>query len=158
MARKPPISTVKGQVAMAAAVQAAPHEPLPHTPLRPVDRPYWDIIIKSRAHNEWSEIDLVLAHQLAQTQAEINSERALMSQEGAVVEGVMGKLVANPRSMIIDRAVKSEIALMRILQIHARAQNGEAHQVFSRREAHNQMAAEFQTHSDTDDLLAGAVH
>ena len=78
---------------VAAAKTRAPLDVPPHLTLRPSARPYWTAIIGARLRDEWTEVDLVIACQLAECQAAIEAEGATLDQEGAIVEGK-----ANPRA------------------------------------------------------------
>ena len=65
----------------AAAIKAAEDAakgPLPvpaHVSMRDGDMPFWLGVVASRARDEWSEADLVVAAQLARCQADIEAEQ-----------------------------------------------------------------------------------
>lgn len=97
------------------AIEAArkpPPAPPPQMTLRDCDRPYWDAIIAGRARDEWTPVTLVLAVQLARSQADIESESATLADEGSIVDGKV-----NPRAAFIDLLQKREMALMRTLRM-----------------------------------------
>ena len=80
--------------------------------LRQVDQPFWDAIITGRAYDEWTPVTLVLAAQLARTQADIEKESDTLITEGAIVAGKV-----NPRCQVIDLLEKRQMALMRTLRM-----------------------------------------
>lgn len=108
-----------------AAVQAAqnaalpPLEPPACVSLRPGDRPFWERIITSKARDNWTDVDLVTAAQLARAQADIEALQALVDAEGYVVDGKI-----NPAAQMQETLVKRATALTRVLQVHAIATVG----------------------------------
>ena len=91
-------------------------KPLPEPPaqmiLRDSDRPFWDAIITGRAYEEWTAVTLVLAVQLARTQADIEQETATLVAEGSILDGKV-----NPRCQVIDVLEKRQMALLRTLRM-----------------------------------------
>ena len=99
---------------LAAAKQ---HAVPSHTLLRPGDQAFWDGIILSRAHDEWTKADLVVAAQLARTQADIEKQQQLLDCEGAVIDNARGTPVMNPRVSVLEGLARREMALMRTLRM-----------------------------------------
>lgn len=91
--------------------------PLSHTKLRPGDQPFWDGIIKARATDEWDDADLVVAAQLARTQADIEKQQETLDAEGTVVENARGTQIMNPRVTVLEQLARREMALMRTLRM-----------------------------------------
>ena len=83
-----------------------------HTNLRDSDQPFWDAIITGRAYDEWTPVTLVLAVQLARTQADIEQETATLLTEGSIINGKV-----NPRCRVIDVLEKRQMALLRTLRM-----------------------------------------
>jgi hypothetical protein len=80
--------------------------------LRDSDRTFWDAIIAGRARDEWTDVTLVLAVQLARTQADIETEGATLAAEGSIVGGKV-----NARAQVVDVLEKRQMALMRTLRM-----------------------------------------
>lgn len=91
-------------------------EPPRHVTLRPKDRPYWDAIVANKPRDEWIEVQLVAAAQLARTQADIEEWSAQMDLEEPVVfVAPNGSPRANPLLQVIEQATRRQLALMRTL-------------------------------------------
>lgn len=106
----------------AAANAAKPVFDVPeHCTLTDAARPYWSGIIRSRARDEWTDADLVIAVQLAQVQSDMAQEEARLRREGrvVVVESPSGgvRTVANPRVAVIRGLSATQLALMRTLRM-----------------------------------------
>jgi hypothetical protein len=117
MARKTRSDSAKA--AIEAAIAAA--SPLPQAPahvkLRDCDHPFWENIIRSRARNEWSDSDLIVAAQLARCMADIETESQTLYGEGSVIENQRGTPVMNPRHAVLEQLARREMALMRSLRM-----------------------------------------
>jgi hypothetical protein len=102
-----------------AAMNAAAPELRPpgHCSLSPEAEKFWPAIIHARARDEWRDVDLVVAAQLAECQALIESESIKLRAEGLVVMG--GKNgdtpVENARNRVVQTLATREMALMRTL-------------------------------------------
>lgn len=105
--------------ALNAAVAAAKPLPEPpkHTQLRDGDRPFWDDVVRARAREEWTEVDLVVAAQLARCQADIERESKTLDDEGSVGTNFRGTAVMNPRVTVLEQLARREMALMRALRM-----------------------------------------
>lgn len=64
--------------------------PPAHTPLREEALRFWTGIVRARAREEWIEVDLVVAAQLARCQADIERESAALEGEGSVKQNQRG--------------------------------------------------------------------
>ena len=76
---------------------------------------FWGGITRARARDEWREVDLVVAAQLAECQAMIESESVSLRAEGTIVSNERGTLVDNARNRVIQNLAQREMALMRTL-------------------------------------------
>jgi len=112
-------STAAAVKSMQAATRAV-LEPPEHVQLRDVDLPFWDAVIRSRARDEWTPTDLILAAQLARAQADVEREQATLDTEGTVIVTGAGRSTANPRASLIDGLCKREMALLRTLRMGGR--------------------------------------
>ena len=129
---------------VAAAKTRAPLDVPPHLTLKAGARPYWSAIIGARLRDEWTEVDLVIACQLAECQAAIETEAATLDQEGAIVAGK-----ANPRATILDLLIKRQMALMRTLRMGGVAA-GRREALEPARRLEQRMKAEMQALFDED--------
>lgn len=78
--------------------------------------PFWKGIIDARAKDEWSDVDLVVAAQLAQCQADISKEEAKLRIEGNILPSKLGTVMINPRATLLEHMARREMALMRTLR------------------------------------------
>jgi len=133
----------------AAAVTAAqsaalgPLNPPEHVTLRAGDRPFWDAIMKARARDTWTAIDLTHAATLARTQADVETLQARLDAEGYITPE--GK--ANPLAAIVETLARRAVALSRTLHVHAEAVIGRS------RDAANALANERKAEAEHDDLI-----
>jgi hypothetical protein len=142
------------QAAIDAAIAVA--RPLPELPrhvrLRDCDQPFWADILRSRAREEWSQSDLVVAAQLARCMADIESESQQLEIEGSVLTNERGTKVMNPRHSVLEQLARREMALMRSLQMVGTAK-GDKRDVENARKLQRQAEAARGEVSE-DDLLA----
>lgn len=82
--------------------------------------PYWDGVVCARARDEWTDVELVVAAQLAQCQADIAEEDARLREEGKVITNERGTPVMNPRTTVMEQLARREMALMRTLRMGGR--------------------------------------
>ena len=144
--RRQPVTSIEQTIKLIGDVAKGPPEPPAHVKLRPWDMPFWDGIIAQRARDDWTEVDLVVAAQLARTQADIETE----SQIGQDTDEPR-KLMLE-RVVILDKLSNREMALIRTLRL---AGLGNASDVKERRRLERQaesLAAE--SSEDEDRLLA----
>lgn len=128
------------------AVQAVALGPLPppdHVSLREGDRPFWDCIVKSRARDTWTDIDLVTAANLARTQADIEHLQKQLDTQGYLTPE--GKI--NPLAVLVDTLSKRVVNLARALHVHAEATVGAV------KDASKQLANERKAATPASDLI-----
>jgi hypothetical protein len=82
--------------------------------------PFWAGVVRARARDEWIDVDLVVAGQLAQCQADIAEEDALLRSEGRVMKNDKGTQIMNPRTTVMEQLARREMALMRTLRMGGR--------------------------------------
>lgn len=139
--------------AIKAAIDAAtplPDAP-PHVRLRPEDGPFWLGIVRARARDEWTKVDLVVAAQLARCQRDIEVESERLESEGSVLTNDRGTPVMNPRHSVLEQLARREMALMRSLRM-AGTSAGDQRDVTKARKLQQQ--AETAREELADDLLA----
>lgn len=126
--------TVSGAV---DAFQAAASEiqPPEHTRLRDGDWPFWKAIVRARARDSWTDIDLVHAANLARTQADIEKVQEELDREGFTLVNDRGTVVANPKHSILETLSRRAVALSRSLQVHAHATQGDSHEQVKKNKA-----------------------
>lgn len=104
-------SAVKAMVSAAMPeLQIPAHVTLSESALK-----FWGGITRARAREEWREVDLVVAAQLAECQAMIEAESTLLRDEGCIQKNDRGTPVENPRNRVIQTLATREMALMRTL-------------------------------------------
>jgi hypothetical protein len=142
------------KAAIDAAIAAA--SPLPEIPrhvrLRDCDHSFWADILRSRAREEWSQSDLVVAAQLARCMADIEIESETLEIEGSVLTNERGTKVMNPRHSVLEQLARREMALMRSLQMVGTAK-GDKRDVENKRKLQRQ-AESARGEVTEDDLLA----
>ncbi len=79
--------------------------------------PFWKGVVRARARDEWSEVDLVVAGQLAQCQSDIADQDILLRSEGSIVTNERGTQIMNPRATLMENLARREMALMRTLRL-----------------------------------------
>lgn len=143
-------------IAAVEAMKAAADGPLlppAHVKLRDGDLDFWHSIVRARARKEWSENDLVVAAQLARTQADIEREQKLLDDEGTVVENQRGTQVMNPRVTVLEQLARREMALMRSLKMGGSHSGPDARDVQKLRQLERDASAA-RDEVLADDLLA----
>ena len=140
--------------AVKAMVNAAKADlqPPAHTPLRDEAMKFWPGVVRARARDEWIDVDLVVAAQLAECQACIEDESTQVRLEGTVVKNDRGALVANPRTGILEALARREMALMRTLRMGGRVA-GDARDQSGKRQIEN-TARKVRKELEDDELLA----
>ena len=108
--------------AVKAMVNAAKDglQPPAHVKLRKGDAVFWEGVVRARARDEWTEIELVVAGQLARCLHDIEKEQALLDAEGTVMPNERGTMVVNPRVSVLEQFARREMALMRTLRMGGR--------------------------------------
>lgn len=101
--------------------------------MRDVDMPFWASIISSKAPDEWTQPDLILAAGMARAMAEIEIIDGELLLEPSVINNK-----PNPKITIIETLTNRVMRISRALQINARANNGEVRHLVKGRANHNQ--------------------
>ena len=101
--------------------------------MRDIDMPYWTSIVSSKAPDEWTEPDLILAAGMARAMAEIEVLDGELLTEPSVINNK-----PNPKITIIETLTNRVMRISRALQINARANNGEVRHLVKGRTNHNQ--------------------
>lgn len=111
--------TAKAAVKAAQNAALPPLEPPACVGLRAGDRPFWERIVTSKARENWTDVDLVTAAQLARAQADIEALQKQVDAEGYVIDGKI-----NPAATMLETLSKRAVSLTRVLQVHALATVG----------------------------------
>jgi hypothetical protein len=98
----------------------APLDPPVSYPLRENELPFFHDVLRARSRDDWREVDLQLAAQLARCMADIRREEEKLQGEDSVQMLDNGKLVENPRMGVIARYKGIQGSLMRTLQLGGR--------------------------------------
>ena len=148
--------TAAGSVAafQAAAVDI---QPPAQVRLRERDWPFWYAIVRARAKDSWTDIDLVHAANLARTQADIEKVQIELDEEGFTLVNERGTVVANPKHSILETLSRRAVALSRSLQVHAHATQGDSHQQVKKNKTQAKARESLQAVED-DDLIARPMH
>jgi hypothetical protein len=122
MAKKTRITdTVSGAVELLKdAMKPMPSIPK-HINLRDCDLPFWNDIIRARAREEWTDLDLVLAGQLARCQADIEIEQEKIYVEGSIQVNDRGTSVTNPRLRALNELKQAQLSTVKALALNATA-------------------------------------
>jgi hypothetical protein len=152
MARRPRVDSIAAAKTI-AAMAGKPIDPPKHVPLAAADMPFWQSVIAEFARAEWTAHQLEVAAMLARYMSrEVVNHQALID-EGEVLISEKGTPVANPRLQAMRMYSANITAYRRTLQIHARAQGGEARDV-GKRKAQAQEIETGVMGDDGDGLLA----
>jgi len=116
-ARKPRSDSVAAMIGAMANAALPELRPPRHCKLRKGDRPFWKAIVRARARDEWSDVDLIVAAQLARCQADIEREQHLLDIETTVRENKRGTMVMNARVTVLEQLARRELALLRTLRL-----------------------------------------
>lgn len=95
-------------------------QPPSHVKMPPAALLFWDGVVCARARDEWSDVDLVVACQLARCQADIEKNDLLLAEEGEITVNDRGTKVMNPRVTVLEQLARREMALMRTLRMGGR--------------------------------------
>jgi hypothetical protein len=101
---------------------AAGWPPMPPT-LRASERKFWDSVMIARLPQQWAQVDLLHAANLARCLADIELNRKAMLHEGTLMRSPSGPRL-NPRHALLETLNRRAIALTRVLQLHAVATIG----------------------------------
>lgn len=110
--------------AAAAALQnayAADVQPPGSVKLRDADWPIWVSIVRARARDEWSEIDLYHAANLTRCLSDIERISGELAERGDTYSNDRGTMCVNPKHSILETLSRRGVALTRLLHLHAQA-------------------------------------
>jgi hypothetical protein len=117
-------------------------------------KPFWVGVVRARARDEWQDVDLVVAAQLAQCQADIAEEDEALRQEGRVIKNDRGSPVMNPRTTVLEQLARREMALMRTLRMGGRVAGDSRDDQGKRQLERGARKARQQVEEENDGLLA----
>ena len=106
-------------------------QPLESAPVRAEAMKFWPAIITARTRDEWDEVSLVIASQLAECQCAIMEQTAEVNREGYMLRKG-NDLYANPRASLIEALSRREMALMRSLRFGGRISGDTRHDAVKR--------------------------
>ena len=112
-----------GEAAIKAAQNAAlpDHDPPASYPLKDYELPFFTDILHARSRDDWREVDIQLAAQLARCMSDIQRQELILQGEDVViVHKDSGKMEENPRIKVIARYKTMQGAIMRTLQLGGR--------------------------------------
>lgn len=132
--------------AMSNAAKPAIHPPA-HIRMSEAAPAYWAGVVRSRARDEWSDVDQVLGAHPAQCQAHIEAESELLRTEGTVLAGH-----DNPGAAVVDMLIRRQLAQMRALRMGGMAA-GDPRDLLARRKIERQ-ARQARVEVEGDGLLA----
>lgn len=143
--------------ALDALRQAAAGWPTMPPTLRASERKFWDAVMIARLPQQWAQVDLLHAANLARCLADIEVNRKAMLREGTLVKSPGGPRL-NPRCLLLERLHQRSVLLTRVLQLQAVATIGQAQkQIGTKGEAEGAAAVLKRAQaasSSTDALLA----
>ena len=123
--KKPIVNTVEGLLKAAEDAAAGPISPPAFTDLRPHHLPAWEMVMNSRAKDEWlNEQDFFLAEDLVKCVYRIQEEERILDLEGSITIKIDGR-EPNPRIAVISELSERARRLMRTLLIQP-TQSGRA--------------------------------
>ena len=153
MRRKRSDSAAAAVEAMRAAVDVI--APPAHLNLRERDLPFWAGVVRARAREDWTDIDLAHAGNLARCMADIERIQAEIDVEGDTLTNDRGTVVMNPKHSLLETLSRRSIALCRSLQVHAHAVQGDSRDQQKKSSTQRKAAAAVQ---EADDLIAQPLH
>lgn len=115
---------------------------------------FWPAIIKSRARDEWTENDLVVACQLAECQSDIASETILAREEGRTLTNDKGAKYLNPRHVVVQQLAATEMAYMRTLRMGGRIAGDSRNELNKRKIERDSRKVRGELEEENDGLLA----
>lgn len=151
--KRQPSNTIATQVnAMVGAAKPLPEIP-PHIRVRYIDRPFLNVILRSRLREEWTGPELALAVQLAAVQADMEVETLRLEGEGSMINDRFGELVINPRQKLIDGLARRALALMRSMKLTGTEAHGDKRNL-SKARALQRQAEDVRDGLSDEELLA----
>jgi hypothetical protein len=126
MAKRQRSDSITAAIQAKQAAALPPLAPPAHCPLRDVERPFFDNIVRARARDTWTQADLELAVELAAARADAAQLRIEIADEGKVLINPRGTPIANPKHLILESTARRIVTLSRLLHVHAEATVGES--------------------------------
>lgn len=151
--RRAASTSVAGALASFAAVAAGAIQPPKTVTLRKGERPYWDLLMRGRTRDEWTETDLQHAGNLAACMADIERVKGDLETEGDTVVNARGTSVVNPKHTLLEVLTRRTVYLSRLLHLHAGILPVKLSELGDRRAA-EESARRTADEMDDDDLLA----
>lgn len=137
------------------AFSAAQKQIDPPKPLNENEMLYWAAITRARAREDWTEIDLYHAWNLAKLEWLIEQSHNEIEEEGMTVTNGKGTQIDNPAFSRLEKLTRLALSLSTKLHIHAEATVGKsedsANQATKQREARRAL-------DDLDGLIAMPQH
>ena len=87
-------------------------------------KPFLESILANRV--EWNDSDLAKAYNLARAQADIERISREIEVEGDTLVNEKGTQIVNPKHALLETLTRREIALSKIVHVHAEATLGRA--------------------------------
>ena len=116
--RKPRSDSVTAAVQAMAAVTKKQHMPPAHMRLPEGWQHYWFGIMDTRALDDWTGPELVLAANLSKLNCLIEYHEALLEEaEEAITCDRLGNTMLNPRAAYVEKLHTRKLALMRALRL-----------------------------------------
>lgn len=116
--RKPRSDSVTAAVNAMAAVTKKQHMPPAHMRLPEGWQHYWFGIMDTRALDDWTNPELVLAANLCKLNCIIENHEALLEEvEEEILTDHLGKTMINPRVIYVEKLHTRKLALMRALRL-----------------------------------------
>lgn len=134
-----------------AAFQGAATQIEPPKPLNEAELVYWRDITRARAREDWTEIDLLHAWNLAKQMHYIDESHKEIAEQGMSVENGRGTMVDNPAFSRLEKLTRLVLSLSTKLHIHAEATVGKSEDSAKRATKQRQAG---QTLGEHDDLIA----
>jgi len=110
-------NTAPDRAAAAADTILHPLQPLLATPLKAEEMPFWAMIIRARARDEWGLIELAIAAQLARLMAGIERVQRELDLESLTLVSDKGWAQPNPKIGIIAAMSSHQVKLLTTLRI-----------------------------------------
>ena len=111
--------------------------------LRLQDKPFWEAITTARPRDTWTAADLMVAANLARTQADIEVVQDAIDRDGLLVDGVPNKACD-----LLDKMTRRALAMARQLMVHPVATVGRAADLVKSSELERQARGQ-----ELDDLI-----
>lgn len=109
--------------AQEALAQASAGWPRPPVGLRAAEVACWESIMVARLPQQWAQVDLLHAANLARCLAAIESNQQALDREGHMTGRGKDRRI-NPRHALVETLNRRAMALTRVLQLHAVATIG----------------------------------